>query len=55
MNDTVAPARNRVGIDFSVPSAFLAQVTPESIPTLFLAGIAVNEPVSLRQEKIKKQ
>jgi len=27
------PARNGIGIDFSVPSAFLAQVTPKSIPT----------------------
>jgi len=30
---TAIPARNGVGIDFSVPSAFLAQVTPKSIPT----------------------
>ena len=27
------PTKTVVGIDFSVPSAFLAQVTPKSIPT----------------------
>jgi len=27
------PARNGVTIDFSVPSAFLVQVAPKSIPT----------------------
>jgi len=39
---TAIPAKHGVGIDFSVPSAFLAQVTPKSIPTPLLGAINGN-------------